>query len=1091
MTDCALIRCAAMLGVMLVSVTLGAQAAEYFVNKQGNDATDGLGWATAFATVQRGLDALAPGDTLTIGPGEYSEAVSRKGLGSTDVETVIRAEIPGTVLLRGDVAAPEFKPVDGYRFVYEADFDGSVEAVAETDTLAMMDKRPNLDGLELRPGTCHYDSDKKKLYISTSDLRPPSKHHYTVLVTPQCGLYLKDPKRVVLDGMAATGFYRSGQLSLRFDRDYIWGIIFANPARCVIRNCSVFLNAGGISLFKGHGNVIENCVVYGNSNEYGSEGGGIIRFFGNDDVIRNCLVYNSTSAGIRYYLDMTGPAILRDNISWANAKGDYWIKGKGSKDFGLAERCVSGGVFNVYNVKNCLIGGPNSYRREIGNPPDCIERSSIRTPMGHHFADPDNFDFRLQSTSDLRGTGPGAADPGPYPYQGNIFYVSPDGDDRNDGTAVSLAWKTLEHAVERLKPGDTLYLSPGVHDGGLALTVKEVNIRGRGTEPVVIRGNLALRACEKVALERVTFTDGCVVENGTHIRFESCMFNGYEANGVDSLKAVHCVFSATPAFHGCQRLFLSGDIFAAGIELADSQILYSDYNSYSEAAVMKGMPDKHSRITEPAIKKDRGALSVENPHAFAGVGPNGTSIGVYRMFPDKQARLVGPFVHSVTDTTANIEWWTTQASTCEVAWGTSPQCENSVSCDVNCFGTFSLAGLKPNQKYYFKIRSVTPVKALDYHETQGLKPKDASATFTTLAAAPKPAVYYVAPDGDDGNDGRSRKTAWKSIRRAANRVDVGDTVLIAGGTYKETVWVRATGDKDRPITFKAMPGEKVVFDAGKRELANAFILNNKEHVVFDGFYFFGFNAAGNDSVQWVPSMAGVFQLNDSDDVTIRRCLMNGRGGGYCPPFVTASECERLALENCVVAGGFHGLHVFGCPDLRLRHNVFLRNLIAACIIGNKDEQKAYLTDNIFGDSLVRKVGVQLFEMPRAKALVDDNNCYYLRVSDEKRRMFLFFKNPEFGATTFDRKLSLAGYKAKVRPGSRSVVDDPEFKVVLEMKRKGKVRNENAYLGDLILSLRGLALDFDDLFATRPDIVKRGCGLQIEAFEDFHFNQSKH
>ena len=68
-----------------------AEGADYFVNKQGNDANDGAGRATAFLTIQRGVDALKPGDTLTIGPGEYFENVQRANLGSPDVDTVIRA----------------------------------------------------------------------------------------------------------------------------------------------------------------------------------------------------------------------------------------------------------------------------------------------------------------------------------------------------------------------------------------------------------------------------------------------------------------------------------------------------------------------------------------------------------------------------------------------------------------------------------------------------------------------------------------------------------------------------------------------------------------------------------------------------------------------------------------------------------------------------------------------------------------------------------------------------------------------------------------------------------------------------------------
>ena len=95
--------------LLLLSTTL--HATEFFVNKQGLDSNAGTSRAAAFLTIQKGVDALQPGDTLTIGRGEYAEAVARKGLGSAEKETVIRAEMRGTVLLRGDVDAPVFKVV--------------------------------------------------------------------------------------------------------------------------------------------------------------------------------------------------------------------------------------------------------------------------------------------------------------------------------------------------------------------------------------------------------------------------------------------------------------------------------------------------------------------------------------------------------------------------------------------------------------------------------------------------------------------------------------------------------------------------------------------------------------------------------------------------------------------------------------------------------------------------------------------------------------------------------------------------------------------------------------------------------------------
>ena len=45
-----------------------------------------------------------------------------------------------------------------------------------------------------------------------------------------------------------------------------------------------------------------------------------------------------------------------------------------------------------------------------------------------------------------------------------------------------------------------------------------------------------------------------------------------------------------------------------------------------------------------------------------------------------------------------------------------------------------------------------------------------------------------------------------------------------------------------------------------------------------------------------------------------------------------------------------------------------------------------------------------------------------------------------------------------------------------------------FLVDRLLGKKDL--DFPDLFATRPEVAKRGIGLQREAFKAFHFSTGK-
>ena len=70
------------------------------------------------------------------------------------------------------------------------------------------------------------------------------------------------------------------------------------------------------------------------------------------------------------------------------------------------------------------------------------------------------------------------------------------------------------------------------------------------------------------------------------------------------------------------------------------------------------------------------------------------------------------------------------------------------------------------------------------------------------------ATYYVAPGGSDSAPG-SLDQPLRTIQAAADRAAAGDTVLIRGGTYRETVTLPRSGTAAAPIVFRPYQTEAV------------------------------------------------------------------------------------------------------------------------------------------------------------------------------------------------------------------------------------------------------------------------------------------
>ncbi len=184
---------------------------------------------------------------------------------------------------------------------------------------------------------------------------------------------------------------------------------------------------------------------------------------------------------------------------------------------------------------------------------------------------------------------------------------------------------------------------------------------------------------------------------------------------------------------------------------------------------------------------------------------------------------------------------------------------------------------------------------------------------TTSAAQ----TWHVSGIGNDDSDGKSPKTAFRTLQKAANMVKAGDVVLIGNGVYTDSVKgdgsavlsVACSGRPDAWITWKAYPGAKPEI----RPVGWSGIMITGSYHIFDGLRVIG----SNDSLTLLNAMADakkdratpVFNTNGifvegrrkkpeekPHHIIIRNCVVGKCGGGG----IALIETDYITVEDCKV-----------------------------------------------------------------------------------------------------------------------------------------------------------------------------------------------
>ena len=498
---------------LLLVFPASTDAATYFVAKDGSDNNSGQSEGDAFLTLTRGVEALAAGDTLLVGPGRYHEQVLIEKSGEPDMPIAVKVQYPGRAELIGSVRLTCWSPVKGYDQAFRAPLAQTTRLVYEKDTDTEYTEVASLRILERTAGSFHYDVQGEALFVHPSDDQG-MQHHVVDACVLDYGLvslttdpqHLHAPRRVglVIDGLVVRDYQKNG-------------IFIHNADYCAIRNCIVHHCRRGIFTESAYHSRIVGCEAFACADRFNREMGniGMMSYAFHCELLDN-LSYSTRQHGVRFYGAHYG-CVMRGNLAYGCHIGIH-VKGRPfsfekaaryARFSDVGEPKIVADVPPVLfehnvthqNIGTGLIPKHSFFRHNTGvnvlsasalESQSNIELAVDQVPQAG-FVDPAWHDLRLQADSPHRRAGHEGETNGAYPYFDEVFFVSPAGNDENAGTSIATAWRTLTHATASLEAGQTLYLLPGVYTNplrlnGLRATGRPTIVRAHGKGEVFLDG---------------------------------------------------------------------------------------------------------------------------------------------------------------------------------------------------------------------------------------------------------------------------------------------------------------------------------------------------------------------------------------------------------------------------------------------------------------------------------------------------------------------------------------------------------------------------------------------------------------------------
>lgn len=182
--------------------------------------------------------------------------------------------------------------------------------------------------------------------------------------------------------------------------------------------------------------------------------------------------------------------------------------------------------------------------------------------------------------------------------------------------------------------------------------------------------------------------------------------------------------------------------------------------------------------------------------------------------------------------------------------------------------------------------------------------------------------YFVAGDGDDGRDGLSEATAWRTVHRAnkgAAKMQPGDSLLFRrGDTFgDEPLKIKAGGAPGKPVIVGAFgKGAAPLFDGeGKRDVGIRLGEDGLSHVIIRDLHIA--NSSGNTGI--------MADADGQEDIAIEGVTIEkiAKGNG-----ISLNGIKGFRVENvCIRQVSNNGIYVSSRPNFPAQKGIIRHNVV--------------------------------------------------------------------------------------------------------------------------------------------------------------------